>query len=287
LDKIRVVLFGMTGFGNNALNALLDCSLVNLVGIFAPLRENTPFPYYKCETLHDVAMEKRITLYEGRLLRDKKTYELIKKLSPDLIVVSSFSQIIPKNIILLPKLGVINVHPSLLPKYRGATPTVWALMNGEEETGVTIHFIEDETLDRGKIIAQASLKIDPLDNDGILRLKLAILSEKVLIEAVNRILRRDKEVFPQQDESQTTYYPKRSLKDAEIDIHRPFKEILNKIRAMSPYPGAYLNCEGIRYAVTGATLLNGRGMSTNVIENKEIVVHTIEGAVKFQIKKEN
>jgi methionyl-tRNA formyltransferase len=277
----------MTGFGNNALNALLDCSFVNLVGVFAPLREDNVFPYYKCEKLHDVASGKGITLYGGRLLRDDRTCELIKNLSPDLIVVSSFRQIIPESFILLPKLGVINVHPSLLPKYRGATPTVWALMNGEQKTGVTIHFVEDETFDRGRIIAQASVEIDPLDNDGTLRFKLAILSEKVLIEALDQIVRRDKEAFPQQDESQATYYPKRSIKDGEIDIHRPFKEILNRIRAMSPYPGAYLNFEGTSYLVTGAALLNGKGMDIKIIENREIVVHTIDGAVKFQIGKEN
>ena len=81
----------------------------------------------------------------------------IKKLSPDIIIVSSFNQIIPKPIISIPKLGVINIHPSLLPKYRGATPTVWALMNGEKETGVTIHFIEDERIDNGNIITQSRL----------------------------------------------------------------------------------------------------------------------------------
>jgi len=288
LDKIRVILFGMTGFGNNALSALLECPHVNLIGIFTPLEQDAPFPYYECEKLQDLAIKRRIVLYEGLLLRDDKTYELIRKLSPDLIVVSTFNQIVPKNIIFFSKLGVINIHPSLLPKYRGATPTFWALMNGEEETGVTVHFIEDEKPDEGRIIAQVSLKIDPMDNDGILRLKLAVLSEGVLIEALNRILTKDKELFPEQNESKATYYPKRSLKDAGIDIQKPFKEILNKIRAMSPYPGAYLDYRGSRYVVTGATLLNRKStMGINVIENEEIVVNTMEGAVKFQVRKEN
>lgn len=288
MDKISVILFGMTGFGNNALNALLECVWVNLIGIFTPLRQDTPFPHYECEKLHNLAMEKGITLYEGLSLRDNKTYELIKGLSPDLIVVSSFNQIVPKKVILVPRLGVINVHPSLLPKYRGATPTVWALMNGEEETGVTVHFIEDENLDKGRIITQASLKIDPLYNDGILRLKLGMLSEKVLIEALNQILTKDKELFPQQQQSEATYYPKWSLQDAEIDVNKPFKEISDKIRAMSPYPGASLNYKRRRYVVTGATLINKKS-STNIdlVGSDEIVVTTCDGIVKFQIKKEN
>ncbi|MCL4492443.1 MAG: methionyl-tRNA formyltransferase, partial [Nitrospirae bacterium] len=236
MAKIKTLLFGMTGFGNSAFKVLIEHPSVELIGVFMPSRQIAPFPYYECEKLNDSATASGVALYEGLLLRDDGTYELINKLSPELMVVSSFNQIVPESIISLPGLGIINVHPSLLPEYRGATPTVWALANGEEKTGVTVHFIEDERLDNGRIIAQSALKIDPMDNDGTLRQKLAALSEIILTEALDRILSQDRELFPEQDESKATYYPKRSFKDAEIDIHRPFREILNKIRAMSPYP---------------------------------------------------
>lgn len=286
MEKIKTILLGMTGFGNNALGVLSRHPFFELVGLFTPPRQNAHFPYYKCKKLHDMAVDMGIDIYEGLLLRDDKTYELINKLSPELIAISSFNQIVPKSIISLPRFGVINVHPSLLPKYRGATPTVWALMNGEQETGVTVHFIEDEGLDNGRIVSQAALKIEPIDNDGVLRQKLAVLSEKVLRDALNQILSKDKDLFPQQDESEATYYPKRALKDAEIDIQRPFREIINQIRAMSPYPGAYIDYKGARYIVGGAARINGKQPTDTItVRRDEIVVNAGDGTIRFQIKK--
>ena len=220
MEKVKVILFGMTGFGNNALNVLIKKPYIELIGVLAPKKQESPYPYYKCEKLHDVLIKNGIALYEGLNLKDKNNILLIESLSPDLIVVGNFNQIIPMDIISIPKLGVINVHPSLLPKYRGATPTVWALMNNEEETGVTVHFIENEKVDSGRIVLQAKLKIKPLDTDGSLRFRLAELSEKVLSEAIDLIMTKDKKTFPQQDESRATYYPKRALKDAEINMDR-------------------------------------------------------------------
>lgn len=215
MEKVKVILFGMTGFGNNALNVFMKKPYIELIGVLAPKKQESPYPYYKCEKLHDVVIKKGIALYEGLNLKDKNNILLIESLSPDLIVVGSFNQIIPMDIISIPKLGVINVHPSLLPKYRGATPTVWALLNNEEETGVTVHFIDDEKVDSGRIISQAKLKIKPSDTDSSLRFRLAELSEEVLSDALDLIIIKGKKTFQQQDESRATYYPKRTLKDAE------------------------------------------------------------------------
>lgn len=284
MDKTKVLLFAMTGFGNNALKVLISQPFIKVIGVFTPKRQETPFPYYECEKLHDLVVNDGIALYEGLILRKESTYQLIKTLSPGLIVVSSFDQIIPETIISIPRLGVVNVHPSLLPKYRGRTPTVWALTNGEEETGVTVHFIEDKKIDRGRIIEQARLKIEPSDTDGTLRLKLAKLSEGVLAEALSLILIRGKETFPLQNESEATYYPKRTLNDAEINLGRPFRDIVNKIRAMSPYPGAYLRYNGKKYVVTGATLLNAKNpKDISKMEEEKLLVNTSEGIIKFQL----
>jgi methionyl-tRNA formyltransferase len=283
LDKIRVLLFGMTGFGNSALKILVSYPRIELLGVLVPKKQDMPFPYYKCEKLQDSVTKIGVTFYEGLKLKEKKTIELIASICPDLIVVSSFNQIIPLAIISIPIVGVINIHPSLLPKYRGATPTVWALLNGEKKTGITVHFIEDERIDCGRIIAQAKLNIETPDTDGILRLKLAQLSESVLTDALNLIFTKDKKTFPLQNESEATYFPKRTLKDAEIDIHRPFKEIVNKIRAMSPYPGAYLTYNSMEYIVKSASLINKKTFKNLPINNNEILVNTLEGVVKFQI----
>lgn len=284
MDKIKTLLFGMTGLGNSALKALSEISSVELIGILTVPRPNAPFPYYECEQLHDVAKVMGIPLYEVTNLKEDGTHSLIKEISPDMIVVSTFNQIITKNIMSVTRLGVINIHPSLLPKYRGATPTVWALMEGAEETGVTAHFIDDERIDSGRIISQARLKIESMDTDGSLRFKLAGLSEKVLQDAIYLVTTGEKEIFSLQDESKATYYPKRTLKDAEIDINKSFGDILNKIRAMYPYPGAYIEYGGMRRTVIGVSFPNREKFMINAnIQSTEVMIDTAEGKVKFYI----
>lgn len=286
MDKIRAILFGMTGFGNHALEVMINHPSIKTIAVFTPERQVGSFPYYECEKLQDAVLRNKISLFEGLNLKDEKTYDLIKKFSPHIIIVSSFNQIIPKPIISIPNLGVINIHPSLLPKYRGATPTVWALLNGEKETGITIHFIENEQIDCGQIILQTKLKIESNDTDGSIRRKLAKLSEKALINAIHLILSEDREIFQKQDESEATYYPKRTLKDAEINLDSSFKDIVRKIRAMTPYPGAYLKHNGKKYPVRSVTLLPSKiSDSTPKRNSDELVVSTLEGMIKFDLMK--
>lgn len=282
MGKIKTVLFGMTGFGNSAAEALNNHDAIDLVAIFTSKRQEGPFPYYPCDHLYEMALKTEIPIYEGLNLRDSKTVEFIRTLSPGLAVVSTFSQIITKEIIQIPEHGIINLHPSLLPQYRGTTPTVWALINGEEETGISVHFIEDETIDSGKIILQSRLKIMPNDTDGTLRYRLAELSETTLSRAVDLILTSDRSAFPSQDESLATYCRKRTTKDAEINKDMPFKKILSLIMAMTPYPGAYLIHNNSKYLVKSAELISGNDTFQNLI-NGFIDLETSEGMVRFEI----
>ncbi len=284
MDRIRILLFAMTGFGNNILKTLSSQPFVKILGVLTPEREAKPFPYYECEKLHDLVERSGITLYEGLALKEEKVHQFIRALSPDLILVSSFNQIVPKSIITIPGIGVVNFHPSLLPRYRGATPTAWVLMNGEQETGVTAHFIEDENIDCGRIITQEKIEIEPSDNDGTLRRKIATLSEKALIDTLSLIIKQSKETFPLQDESEATYYKKRTLEDSIINLNKPFRDILNKIKAMSPYPGAHLTYNGKKYLVIDATLLNGGSqVDTHMSDDSKLVTDTPEGIVLFSI----
>ena len=284
MDKIRVLLFAMTGFGNNILNVLTRQPFVKILGVFTSQREAKPFPYYECEKLHDLITRRGITLYEGLKLKEEKVHQFIRSLSPDLILVSSFNQILPNAIITIPRIGIVNFHPSLLPKYRGATPTVWVLANGEKETGVTAHFIEDERIDSGRIIIQEKIKIEPLDNEGTLRRKIATLSEKVLIDTLSLIIKQPKETFPLQDESEATYYRKRTLEDSKINLNKPFRDILNKIRAVTPYPGARLSFNGGEYTVNSAKRINEDLLEDSCnVEEKVIIAKTLDGMVEFQV----
>lgn len=291
MDRKKVLLFAMTGFGNNAFNVLSRMRSIDLMGVFMPRRNSFPFPYYECVALQDiVSRHKEVQLFEDIPLRAEATYKIIKGLLPDLMVVSTFNQIFPQEVISIPRLGVINLHPSLLPKYRGPTPTAWVLINGEKETGVTAHFIEDERIDSGRIITQGRLKIVPSDTDGTLRCRLAIQSEEVLAEAIQLVMCRDREMFPEQDESKASCYPKRTIKDGEIDLQEPFEKIRNRIKAVTPYPGAYLKHKGFEYLVLEAALLPGNtswGRSvepTNGMANR-LHLPTADGIIRLDVRR--
>lgn len=290
MNKFKVILFGMTGFGNSALKVMRGHALIDLNAVFTPKREFSPFPYYECENLQNEVIKSGVALFEGLKLNDKTTYEIIKNISPDLIVVSSFNQIVSNEIISIPRYGAINVHPSLLPKYRGATPTVWALLNNEVVTGVTTHLIEDEKMDCGKIISQTQLDIEPTDTDGILRHKLALLSEDVLNETLKLVFNENKECFLKQDESKATRYPKRTLKDAELDLNNSFEKINNQIRAVSPYPGPILKYAGKIFLVSSIArpddvMEKKIGLSCEK-GSKKLIVPVLNGIAMFYIAKE-
>lgn len=244
MKKVRTLLFALTGAGNNALDVLARHELVDLLGVVTAKKARDDFPYYACQKLHDQAFALGVPVYEDLKLKEPNTIKLMRSLQVQLIIVSTFNQILPKNIISLPRLGVVNLHLSLLPRYRGATPTVWALINGETVTGVTDHFIENEDIDRGKIICQKTIPIDPDYTDGMLRQHLALLSESVLIESLEALLISKNPVFVKQNEENASYFPKRDIEDAIIDPEKPFLEIKNRIRAMTPYPGAILKWRG-------------------------------------------
>ncbi len=284
MDKLDVLLFGMTGFGNNAVNILETIDYIHLKGVLTNKKHVNQFPYYTCEKIHDLCSRKNINLYEGYSLKEKDTEDLINKIKPDLIFVSSFNQIIPSNIIAIPPYGVINLHPSLLPKYRGPTPVFWVLRNGEDETGITAHYIEDEGIDSGRIICQHRLAIDKSDNNGTLRIKLGDLVEKTLADALQRIISED-DLYVEQNETEASYNPKRTIDDAVIDVTYDVDVIQRIINAATPYPGALLKYKGTEFIVTAVEKISGSDCIDNSDQNKEtICVKTDQYILKFNIK---
>lgn len=163
--------------------------------------------------------------------------EEIKKLAPDLIIVVAYAQIIPKSIIDIPKYGIINVHGSLLPKYRGSSCIQAPLLNGDEKTGVTI-MLMDENLDTGPILAQKEIKINDSDTAKILFEKLSNLGAEILLPTIKNYI--DNKIQPQaQDNTKSSYVKMLKKSDGHIDWSRPAVEIERQIRAMYSWPGAY------------------------------------------------
>ena len=182
------------------------------------------------------ALEKNIPTYEPEKIRkDSLAFEKIKEMNPDLIVVVAYGQIIPTSIITLPKYHSLNVHFSLLPKYRGASPVQWAILNGETKTGVTI-FELNEKMDEGDILAQEEVEILPREKAFELEFRLVEKGAELLLKTISQISK--KRTF-KQDHSQATYAPKLNKDDGRIDWTKPALFIDRQVRAFSHWPSAF------------------------------------------------
>ena len=183
------------------------------------------------------AIDKNIPIYQPNSLKDEETKNIIKELNPDLIVVVAYGKIIPKDIIDMPKFGIINVHSSLLPRFRGAAPINAALMAGDEKSGVTIMYIA-EGLDTGNIILAKETPITEEDNFETLHDRLKFLGAEALDEAVSLIEKGENESIPQ-DDSLATFVKPFKKEDLKIDWNKSKEEIFNFVRGISPVPCAW------------------------------------------------
>ena len=183
------------------------------------------------------AIDKNIPIYQPNSLKDEETKNIIKELNPDLIVVVAYGKIIPKDIIDMPKFGIINVHSSLLPRFRGAAPINAALMAGDEKSGVTIMYVA-EGLDTGNIILAKETPITEEDNFETLHDRLKFLGAEALDEAVNLIEKGENESIPQ-DETLATFVKPFKKEDLKIDWNKSKEEIFNFVRGISPVPCAW------------------------------------------------
>ena len=183
------------------------------------------------------AIDKNIPIYQPNSLKDEETKNIIKELNPDLIVVVAYGKIIPKDIIDMPKFGIINVHSSLLPRFRGAAPINAALMAGDEKSGVTIMYVA-EGLDTGNIILAKETPITEEDNFETLHDRLKFLGAEALDEAVNLIEKGENESIPQ-DDSLATFVKPFKKEDLKIDWNKSKEEIFNFVRGISPVPCAW------------------------------------------------
>lgn len=199
----------------------------------------------------------------------------------DLIVVVSFGEILSKEVLNIPRLGCINLHASLLPRYRGAAPVSWTLINGEKTTGVTTFWLS-EKMDSGDIILQREVEILPSDNRGALEERLSHIGAELLKETIIKIYDGTAKRFPQ-DESFATYAPKIKKGDGLIDWSKPAGAIHNKIRAMNPWPGAYTFINGVRVEIweseLGEKMSSGKPGTVVLLNKSGIGVSTENGVL--------
>ncbi len=189
-----------------------------------------------------------------------KSAEVVAQLAdfqPDVIVVAAFGQILPRSVLNVPKYGCVNVHPSLLPKFRGASPVAAAILAGEESSGVSI-MLMDEGLDTGPVLAQAVVPISPQDNTGSLTEKLSHIAARLLQETLPRWL--SGEITPQpQNGAEATYSGQFTKDDGRIDWRSPAVDIWRRVRAFNPWPGCYTEWQGKQLKILEAVPLPGEG----------------------------
>ncbi len=196
-------------------------------------------------------------------------YEFLKELNADLAIVVAYGQIIPKNFLTLTKKGFINIHGSILPKWRGAAPIQRSIMNLENETGISIMKIQEE-LDSGPVSNIYKIKIDNNLNAQEISEKLSILASEKILDSIDDLL-EDKAKFVTQDHSKATYAKKIEKNEGHINWNDEAKIIIGKINGLFPVPGAFFNFNGERYKILKAEIGNGIGKIGEVIsDNLEI-----------------
>lgn len=179
----------------------------------------------------------------------------LQTLNADLFVIVAF-RILPKSILEIPAKGSINLHASLLPKYRGAAPIHWAVMNGEEKTGCTVFFL-DEKVDTGSIIKQKEMEIGENETTGDIYNRLKNLGSEVLLESVNEI-EQGTYTLTEQDDRKATPAPKLFTEDCKVDFNNPAQEIHNKIRGLSPFPTAWAELDDLKFNMYRSRISNSK-----------------------------
>ena len=230
---MRVVFMGTPDFSVPVLEGLIDN--YNVVGVVSqPDKEVgrkrilTPTPTKEVALKHNIPVIQPVKI--------RKEYESVLELKPDLIVTCAYGQIIPKEILDYPKMGCINVHGSLLPKLRGGAPIHHAIIDGYDETGITIMYM-DVGMDSGDIISQRSIKIEDSDNVGILWDKMSLLGRDLLLETLPSIIDGTNERI-KQDESLVTFGLNIKREEEHVDFNKTSREIFNQIRGLNPWPSA-------------------------------------------------
>ncbi len=239
---MRVVFLGTPEFAVPSLQALVSAKHDVIAVYTQPDRPKGRGNRLAESPVKSAALQLGIEIHQPERIRRAEAVEQVKKLAPELMVVVGYGQIIPQSVIDVPKHGILNVHASLLPKYRGAAPIQWAIANGDTETGVTIMQI-DAGLDTGDMLLKASAAIEPEETAPELSARLARLGAQLLIETVRGIetgtVRREK-----QNDAEASYAPILKKEDGRVDWLRPARQIYNRLRGFTPWPGAYTNFRG-------------------------------------------
>lgn len=277
---MKIIFMGTPDFAAASLEALIDSRHEIQAVVTQPDKpkgrkgELTPSP------VKVVAEEKGIKVYQPLKVRDEEFVETLRAYNPDVIVVVAFGQIIPLSILKMPKFGCVNIHGSLLPKYRGAAPIQWAVLDGEKETGITT-ILMDEGIDTGDILLKKTIKIDTYETSGSLFDKLMALGAETILETLDE-LEKGSLTPIKQGENPTAYAKMLTKAMGLIDFTRPAKELDCFVRGMDPWPSAYTLLSGKTLKLWKVRPVEGSGKAGSVIDigKESFTIACGEGAIE-------
>ncbi|MCX5686949.1 MAG: methionyl-tRNA formyltransferase [Candidatus Omnitrophica bacterium] len=277
---MNIVFFGTSEFAMPALERLIDSKHEMLAVVTQPDRKKGRSLKLSPPPVKVLAMTKGIPVYQPLDASSAESAGYLSGLRADLFVVISFGQILKDKILSIPKLYPINLHGSCLPKYRGAAPTNWAIINDEKSSGVTVIKM-NERMDEGDIILKREINIDDEDTNITLTEKLSELGAKALLEAIDSIEKDKNLTFTKQDAGEATYAPKLKKEDGLINWRDKAVVIHNKVRGLIPWPGAYTHYEGkvikvLKTEICGAQAFReaAPGEVIDILKDKGIIVCT-------------
>ena len=264
--SFKIVFMGTPEFSVPTLDALIK-NKFNIVGVYTqPPKKSKRGQKINASPIEEFSKKNKINFRNPISLDSREEFEIFKELSPDLAVVVAYGQIIPKNFLGTTKFGFINIHASLLPKWRGAAPIQRAIMNGDAKTGVSIMRIE-EKLDGGPVLSAKELNLGQTTTYGEIEKKLSELGASVLIESLKKI-ENGKAKFVDQVHSEATYAKKIDKTETKINWNLGANEVIRHIHGLSPNPGAWFEYENERFKVLRANKSSATGKPGSVLDEE-------------------
>lgn len=250
----KIIFMGTPEFSVPILKALIEDKSLEIIAVVTqPDRKVGRKQVLTAPPVKELAMEHNLVVLQPDKLSGSEEMRKIIDLEADLLITAAYGQYLPTKLLKAPKFKSINIHASLLPKYRGAAPIHYALLKGDEKTGVTIMYMEKE-MDAGNIISQREIKIRDTDDTGTMFEKLSLLGRDLLMDTLPAIFDAENESI-EQDESKVSFAPMISKEQEIIDWNKTAREVYNKVRALRPAPGSYTLLEGDRFKIWDTRVL--------------------------------
>jgi len=276
---MRIVFFGTPLFAVPSLTALLQTQEEIIAVVTRPDKQKGRGRVLSPPPVKELALRKGTRILQPKRLDDPLFLDELSSLKPDMIIVVAYGKILPPKVLGLPPHGCINVHASLLPKYRGAAPIQWAIIHGEKETGITTMMM-DEGLDTGDILLQEETVIYDGDNSETLGKRLADIGGSLLIRTIERI--KEGSVRPVPQTGTSNYAPPLKKEDGRIDWSNAAIVLCNFVRGMYPWPCAYCYLNQERIKITKARAVEGHGLAGRIEKSdEELLIGTGEGFISL------